>query len=580
MVFRARWLGVYAFITFLGLLASAAAEGPPVLFAAKATPKIDGRIDEVWSATPAVDVARAVKDLLTMDVDQAAKAKVRLLWDEQHLYGLYEVRDAKLSAANDADWEQDSVELFLDENLGRTDTYQPDDAQYRVNYKGRTSGGGNYRVENVDAAVVETDDGYVVELKIKWATLTPKEGDQVGLELQVNDDPAVGARKAILKWADVTDSAWRDTSLFGILTLKNKVPKSNFAEVANAQRNLAASEDESTSVTRDAAPRDDAQHTTSVPAWAKDAVFYQIFPERFRNGDISNDPTRESLEFPDIVPDSWKITPWTSDWYARADWERKLGDNFYEDGVFHRRYGGDLQGVIDKLDYIADLGVNAIYFNPVFYARSLHKYDGNSFHHVDPYFGPDPTGDLALMQRESSDPQSWQWTAADRLFLKLIRKAHSREIRIVIDGVFNHTGRDFSRLKICGNDKTSHRTSPGTSSSPMTTRRRRKMNSSISAGGASIRFPSLPTTRMAAISTTGPSSTFSMPPGAGCSRSLMASRSTASTAGGWMLPTKFPTAFGANGIRPSANWIRKPIPWPKSGTMQATTSATAAFPPR
>jgi len=182
----------------------------------------------------------------------------------------------------------------------------------------------------------------------------------------------------------------------------------------------------------------------TVPDWAADAVFYQLFPERFRNGDPSNDPTRASLEFPvERVPGSWAVTPWTSDWYARAGWETARGEDFYEDGVFDRRYGGDLQGVIDQLDYLDSLGVNALYFNPVFYARSLHKYDGNSFHHIDPYFGPDPEGDLALMATETSDPATWHWTAADRLFLDLVREAHARGIRVVIDGVFNHTGRDF-----------------------------------------------------------------------------------------------------------------------------------------
>ena len=191
----------------------------------------------------------------------------------------------------------------------------------------------------------------------------------------------------------------------------------------------------------------DAQQPLSpkqrVPEWAKDAIFYQIFPERFRNGDPSNDPTRESLESPNLIPDSWAITPWTDDWYARADWEKQLGDNFYENGVFHRRFGGDLQGVIDKLDYLKDLGINTIYFNPIFHARSMHKYDGNSFHHVDPHFGPDPAGDLELMSTETADPSTWKWTAADQLFLKLIEQAHRRNIRLIIDGVFNHTGRDF-----------------------------------------------------------------------------------------------------------------------------------------
>jgi cyclomaltodextrinase len=176
-------------------------------------------------------------------------------------------------------------------------------------------------------------------------------------------------------------------------------------------------------------------------AWVADAVFYQIFPERFANGDRANDPTRESLE--EEMPASWRISPWTGDWYERDEWEQELGGDFFEHGVFHRRYGGDLQGVIDRLDYLQNLGINAIYFNPVFHARSLHKYDGSSFHHVDPHFGPDPAGDLEIMAEETADPATWKWTAADRLFLDLLEKAHARGIRVVIDGVFNHTGKDF-----------------------------------------------------------------------------------------------------------------------------------------
>ncbi|MDZ4700528.1 MAG: alpha-amylase family glycosyl hydrolase [Rhodothermales bacterium] len=179
------------------------------------------------------------------------------------------------------------------------------------------------------------------------------------------------------------------------------------------------------------------------PAWVTDAIFYQIFPERFANGDLANDPTRASLEYVEAVPENWQISPWTADWYSRADWEQDMGDNFYEHGVFHRRYGGDLQGVIDRLDYLRDLGINALYFNPLFYARSLHKYDGNTFHHIDPYFGPDPDGDLALMAQETSEPSTWHMTAADSLFFVLVDQAHQRSVRIVIDGVWNHTGRDF-----------------------------------------------------------------------------------------------------------------------------------------
>jgi len=104
------------------------------------------------------------------------------------------------------------------------------------------------------------------------------------------------------------------------------------------------------------------------------------------------------------------------------------------------------EGIYRKL--LLDLGINTIYFNPIFYARSLHKYDGASFHHIDPYFGPDPDGDLAMIADEDGlDPASWRWTAADRLFLRLLDEAHARGLRVIIDGVFNHTGRDFFAFK-------------------------------------------------------------------------------------------------------------------------------------
>lgn len=178
------------------------------------------------------------------------------------------------------------------------------------------------------------------------------------------------------------------------------------------------------------------------PDWAKDVVWYQIFPERFANGDTTNDPIRASLDNSHHVPRSWSIMDWTADWYARADWEKEMSPHFY-DTVYRRRYGGDIQGVIDRLDHLQDLGITAIYFNPVFHAESLHKYDGSSFHHIDPYFGPDPAGDLALIARETSNPRTWHWTAADKLFLQMLEEAKARGIRVIIDGVWNHTGRAF-----------------------------------------------------------------------------------------------------------------------------------------
>ncbi len=177
-----------------------------------------------------------------------------------------------------------------------------------------------------------------------------------------------------------------------------------------------------------------------VPAWAAEAVYYQIFPERFRNGDPSNDPTLESIRgsWPHLRPDGWRVADWTADWYAQSDWERGLP--FYT-GVQLRRYGGDLQGVIDALPYLDSLGVTAIYLNPIFRAPSLHKYDGASFHHVDDHFGPDPRGDAAMTAAEDPlRPETWVWTASDRLFVRLLDAAHARGMKVVLDGVFNHMG--------------------------------------------------------------------------------------------------------------------------------------------
>ncbi len=181
-----------------------------------------------------------------------------------------------------------------------------------------------------------------------------------------------------------------------------------------------------------------------VPLWAKGVVWYQIFPERFANGDTSNDPEAEKVFVNNRkIPEGWAISKWTSNWFAQSEWGQKLGEknnhHYYE-----RRYGGDIQGIIDRLDYIKKLGVGAIYLNPVFEAVSLHKYDGSSFHHIDVNFGPDPDGDSKMMLSEIPDnPDTWKWTEADKLFLKLIDEVHKRGMKIIIDGVFNHTGVQF-----------------------------------------------------------------------------------------------------------------------------------------
>jgi cyclomaltodextrinase len=182
-----------------------------------------------------------------------------------------------------------------------------------------------------------------------------------------------------------------------------------------------------------------------VPDWSTDAVWYQIFPERFWNGDPTNDPTLEDIKqgWPYLQPKGWQTHPWNSDWYQLQPWELANGLGFYQNAAM-RRYGGDLQGVLDRLPYLQELGVNAIYFNPLFESPSHHKYDASMYHHIDNNFGPAPEKDKNIWQQENpAEPSSWQWTSADSLFLVLIQTCHQKGIKVIIDGVFNHVGYSF-----------------------------------------------------------------------------------------------------------------------------------------
>lgn len=183
--------------------------------------------------------------------------------------------------------------------------------------------------------------------------------------------------------------------------------------------------------------------------WYKDAIWYQIFPDRFSNGDKTNDPTIETLEgtWPYDKQEDWQISPWTSDWYELQPWEKINGNDFYYNAQL-RRYGGDIQGILDKLQYLEDLGINAIYLNPVFESPSAHKYGATFYHHIDNNFGPNPQKDIEIWSQEISDnPNTWKWTTADKLFLKLINEVHKRGMKIIIDGVFNHSGIPFFALE-------------------------------------------------------------------------------------------------------------------------------------
>jgi glycosidase len=147
-----------------------------------------------------------------------------------------------------------------------------------------------------------------------------------------------------------------------------------------------------------------------VPGWARDAVFYYIFPERFRNGDRGNDPKPGPNTFHDKsveVHSNWLDKPWLP----------RSGDG--SDDVYGNDFfGGDLAGIIDKLDYIAALGANTLYLTPIFRAVSNHKYDTADYRHIDPHFGSD----------------------AD--FERLTRAAAKRGLRVLLDTSLNHSGSD------------------------------------------------------------------------------------------------------------------------------------------
>ncbi len=185
------------------------------------------------------------------------------------------------------------------------------------------------------------------------------------------------------------------------------------------------------------------------PQWAREAIWYQIMVERFRNGNPAINPTRTTCDnaLIDPLPEDWKITPWSHNWYEQEAWAKKTGLDFYRT-IQMRRYGGDLDGVMEKIPYLVELGITAIYFNPLNDAPSLHKYDARHYHHIDVTFGDDPEGDMLMIQQEQHDnPDTWQWTSADHKFLKLVRILNENNIRVILDFSWNHTGKNFWAFK-------------------------------------------------------------------------------------------------------------------------------------
>ena len=178
------------------------------------TISVDGEEDAAWN--------NAVNIPLTINKGSEASANAKVLWDDDNLYVYATIKDAVLDKTGAQTHEQDSLEVFIDEDNGKTASYGEDDKQYRINYDNEQSfNGKKCLAENVKSKTKTIDGGYVVEAAFKWTDIKPANGTKIGLEFQINDAKG-GKRTGTLSWYDETGMGWSGSNVYGTVELTGK----------------------------------------------------------------------------------------------------------------------------------------------------------------------------------------------------------------------------------------------------------------------------------------------------------------------------------------------------------------------
>lgn len=233
---------------------------PGVEKATKATVKIDGEADSEWD--------KAVAIPLTINLGAKVTADAKVLWDDENLYVYATVKDPVLNKDSGDAYQQDSLEVFIDENNAKTESYDDDDKQYRINYENEHSFNGKKCLEeNVQSVAKVTGDGYVIEAAFKWTDIKPKGGDRIGLELQINDADDSGARIGTLSWNDETGMGWSKPSVYGTIELADEAKD----EVSN-ENNKPGTDEPSTGNTEKPGTNNPSTGNSGKPGTGKPAI--------------------------------------------------------------------------------------------------------------------------------------------------------------------------------------------------------------------------------------------------------------------------------------------------------------------